>query len=101
MCVAHDSALRAFVLTGMPFASACSSQNVEDAQPRGDSDNELSAAGRTDAWKERGFATLDEWRAHTQTDLYRVNAKRRVAGQPLLTGAVLLRLFFFPTSYKT
>ena len=66
------------------------SGDLADTQPggsaRGDAGDE-SAAGRTDAWKESGFATLEEWRAYTKTDLFRFNAKRRAAGRAALTGA--------------
>ena len=44
------------------------------------------AVGRTDAWREKGFASVDEWRAHTRSDLYRLNLHRRASGRAPLTG---------------
>ena len=45
------------------------------------------AVGRTDAWREKGFASVDDWRAYTRSDLYRLNLHRRASGRTPLTGA--------------
>lgn len=55
----------------------------------GDADG--GAVGRTDAWREKGFASVDEWRAHTRSDLYRLNLHRRAGGRAPLTGTLVPR----------
>jgi len=52
----------------------------------GDADG--GAVGRTDAWRDKGFASVDEWRAHTRSDLYRLNLHRRASGRAPLTGTL-------------
>ena len=68
------------------LASCASLTRPRSAQPppaRGG--EEARAAGRTDAWRERGFTSLEEWRAHTCSDLYRLNARRKSSGRAALT----------------
>jgi len=59
----------------------------QPAQEAGAEREASGEAGKLDAWRESGFATLDEWREHTRTDLYRLNRRRRASGRPALTGA--------------